>query len=172
MRFDDLADQPCSITRPLTVLGDRWTLLIVKQAFAGVRRFEDFHTSLGISRSRLTDRLDRLVEHGILVREPYRDGRTRYEYRLTRMGIELSPILVALMQWGDRWLSEDGAPTLLVHEACGTEVDLGFHCFTCERDFGPTERADLPFTVSDGADAVELLVQQGLLAAQQRVHAP
>jgi hypothetical protein len=60
------------------------------------------------------------------------------------MGIELSPILVALMQWGDRWLSEDGAPTLLVHEACGTEVDLGFHCFTCERDFGPTEIASRP----------------------------
>ena len=139
MRFDDLADQPCSITRPLTVLGDRWTLLIVKQAFAGVRRFEDFHTSLGISRSRLTDRLDRLVEHGILVREPYRDGRTRYGYRLTEKGLEIYPVLIALRDWGDRYMAPDGPPVRYVHSGCTGEVHAHLICDACGEEAGARE---------------------------------
>lgn len=132
MRFDDLAEYPCSITRPLTVLGDRWTLLIVKQAFAGVRRFEDFHVSLGISRSRLTDRLDRLIEHDVLYREPYRDGgRTRYEYRLTAKGHDLYPILIALRDWGDTYMAPDGAPVKYTHKGCTGEVRAHLTCDVC-----------------------------------------
>lgn len=131
----------CSIASSLEIVGDRWTILILRDAFRGLRRFDEFRRDLDIPRAVLADRLRRLVEHGVMVKRAYQDRPVRHEYRLTRMGIELSPILVSLMQWGDRWLSEDGAPTLLVHEACGTEVDLGFHCFTCERDFSPTEIA-------------------------------
>jgi DNA-binding HxlR family transcriptional regulator len=131
----------CSIASSLEIVGDRWTILILRDAFRGLRRFDEFRRDLDIPRAVLADRLRRLVEHGVMVKRAYQDRPVRYEYRLTRMGIELSPILVSLMQWGDRWLSEDGAPTLLVHETCGTEVDLGFHCFTCERDFSPTEIA-------------------------------
>jgi len=131
MRFDDLAEYPCSITRPLTVLGDRWTLLIVKQAFTGVRRFEDFHQSLGISRSRLTDRLDRLVEQEIFYREPYRDGRTRYEYRLTDKGHDLYPILMALRDWGDTYMAPDGPPVRYLHKGCTGEVHAHLVCDVC-----------------------------------------
>ncbi len=131
MRFEELADQPCSITRPLTVLGDRWTFVIVKQAFAGVRRFEDFQASLGISRGRLADRLDRLVEHGILRREPYRDGRTRHEYRLTEKGLDLYPILIAIRDWGDRHMAPDGPPVHYRHTGCGGEAHAHVDCDAC-----------------------------------------
>jgi DNA-binding HxlR family transcriptional regulator len=136
--------EACSIASSLDIVGDRWTILILRDAFRGLRRFDEFRRDLDIPRAVLADRLRRLVERGVMVKRAYQDRPVRYEYRLTRMGIELSPILVALMQWGDRWLSEDGAPTLLVHEECGTEVDLGFHCFTCARDFGPTEIVSRP----------------------------
>ena len=115
----------CSIAASLDIVGDRWTILILRDAFRGLRRFDEFRRDLDIPRAVLADRLRRLVERGVMVKRAYQDRPMRYEYRLTRMGLELSPILVSLMQWGDRWLSEDGAPTLLVHEACGTEVDLG-----------------------------------------------
>jgi DNA-binding HxlR family transcriptional regulator len=144
---EDLDDDPtvaCSIAASLDIVGDRWTILILRDAFRGLRRFDEFRRDLDIPRAVLADRLRRLVAAGVLTKRAYQDRPVRFEYRLTRMGIELSPILVALMQWGDRWLSEDGAPTLLVHEACGTEVDLGFHCFTCDRDFTPTEITSRP----------------------------
>lgn len=142
----DEPDQPspCSIAASLDIVGDRWTILILRDAFRGLRRFDEFRRDLDIPRAVLADRLRRLVEAGVLVKRVYQERPVRHEYRLTRMGIELSPILVALMQWGDRWLSEDGAPTLLVHEPCGTEVDLGFHCWTCERSYTPTEIASRP----------------------------
>ena len=131
MRYEELIDQPCSISRPLAVLGDRWTFVIVKQAFAGVRRFEDFQASLGISRGRLADRLDRLVEHGILDRVPYRDGRTRHEYRLTDKGIELYPVLIAIRDWGDRHMAPDGPPVHYRHAGCGGEAHVTLACDRC-----------------------------------------
>ena len=131
MRFEDLADQPCSITRPLTVFGDRWTFVIVKQAFAGVRRFEDFQASLGISRGRLADRLDRLVEHEILRREPYRNGRTRNEYRLTQKGLDLYPVLIAIRDWGDAYMAPDGPPVNYRHTTCGGNAHAHIECDKC-----------------------------------------
>jgi DNA-binding HxlR family transcriptional regulator len=144
---DDVQPNPgdaCSIAASLDIVGDRWTILILRDAFRGLRRFDEFRRDLDIPRAVLADRLRRLVEAGVMVKRVYQERPVRHEYRLTRMGIELSPILVALMQWGDRWLSEDGAPTLLVHEPCGTEVDLGFHCWTCQRSYTPTEIASRP----------------------------
>jgi DNA-binding HxlR family transcriptional regulator len=104
--------QNCSIARALEVVGERWTLLIVRDAFLGLRRFEQFQKSLGIARNVLTDRLNRLVDEGILERVRYNERPERYEYRLTRKGRELNLALAGLRQWGDKYLSEK-PPTLL-----------------------------------------------------------
>lgn len=129
----------CSIARTLEVIGDRWTLLVLRDAFRGIRRFDDFRRDLGIARPVLADRLRRLVDHGVLEKRPYSEHPPRYEYRLTPMGVDLSPALVALMRWGDRWLSgDDGPPTVLVHASCGHELDQPFVCWTCDQTFSPT----------------------------------
>jgi len=137
-------DPTCSIAASLGIVGDRWTILILRDSFRGLRRFDELRRDLAIPRAVLSDRLRKLVDAGVLTRRRYQDHPPRDEYRLTAMGLQLSPILVALMQWGDRWLSPDGPPTLLVHEPCGTEVDLGFHCHTCNADFSPTDIASRP----------------------------
>jgi DNA-binding HxlR family transcriptional regulator len=138
-------DLACSIASALGIVGDRWTILILRDAFRGLRRFDEIRRDLDIPRAVLSERLRRLVDAGVLVKRRYQEHPPRDEYRLSRMGLELSPILVALMQWGDRWLSgPDGAPTLLVHEPCGTEIDLGFYCWTCEEAFTPTDIASRP----------------------------
>lgn len=136
MRYEDLAGVPCSITRPLVVLGDRWTFLVVKQAFAGTTRFEDFLTTLGIPRGRLADRLDRLVAEEILRREPYRDGnsRTHGAYRLTEKGLALYPVLLALRDWGDRYMAPDGPPVYYRHRDCGGEAHVHLSCDTCDQE--------------------------------------
>jgi DNA-binding HxlR family transcriptional regulator len=131
VRYEELSGVPCSIVRPLTVLGDRWTLVVLRQAFAGIRRFEDFQSTLGISRSRLADRLERLVEHDVLRREAYRAGRTRYEYRLTEKGLDLYPVLMALREWGDRYMAPDGPPVTYSHRDCGGDVELMLRCGRC-----------------------------------------
>ena len=132
----------CSIASSLDIVGDRWTILILRDAFRGLHRFDEFRRDLEIPRAVLADRLRRLVEAGVLVKRQYSEHPPRDEYRLTDMGRELSPILVALMQWGDRWLGgPEGPPTVLVHEPCGTEVDLRFHCWECDEDFSPLEIA-------------------------------
>ena len=111
MRAAQLAEENCSIARPASLLGDRWTLVILRQAFSGIKRYEDFQASLGISRSLLSDRLGKLVDAGILRREPYKDAiRTRERYRLTDKGLDLYPVLMALREWGDRYMAEDGPP--------------------------------------------------------------
>ncbi|MGH7288201.1 MAG: winged helix-turn-helix transcriptional regulator [Myxococcota bacterium] len=134
MRFKDLIDEPCTISRPLGVLGDRWTLVVVKQAFAGTRRFEDFLAALRISRSRLADRLERLVADGILRKEPYADTRTRHEYRLTQKGLDLYPVLQAIRAWGDRYMAPEGAPLRYRHRACGGEPRVRLVCSECEAE--------------------------------------
>src|SRR5258707_6131372 len=119
MRAGDLAEQICSIARPAALLGDRWTLVILRQAFNGVKRFEDFQSSLGISRSLLSERLGRLVDARVLRREPYKDEvRTRDRYRLTEMGLDLYPVLMALREWGDRYLADEGPPVHILRQGC------------------------------------------------------
>ena len=98
--------QICSIARALEIVGERWTLLIVRDAFLGLRRFDEFQQSLGIARNVLADRLNRLVEEGIFERVRYSERPERYEYRLTRKGRDLNVALVALRQWGDEYLNE------------------------------------------------------------------
>jgi DNA-binding HxlR family transcriptional regulator len=112
----DYEGQNCSIARALEIVGERWTLLIVRDAFLGMRRFDQFQQSLGIARNVLTDRLNRLVEEGILERVRYSERPERYEYRLTAKGRELNIALAGLRQWGDRYLS-DKPPRLLRRKA-------------------------------------------------------
>ena len=137
-------DAGCSIDRALGVIGDRWTILIMRDAFRGIRRFDEFRSDLSIARPVLADRLRKLVDAGVLSRRQYQDHPPRFEYRLTPMGLELSPALVALMRWGDRWLNDGQAPTVLVHEPCGSELEQGFWCRSCQSTFTPTAIASRP----------------------------
>jgi DNA-binding HxlR family transcriptional regulator len=121
----------CSVAGTLAVVGEKWSLLVLREAFLGVRRFADFQRALGAPRAVLTERLATLVEQGILRRVPYQaEGeRQRHEYRLTRKGVDLYPALVALMEWGDRYLSADGVgPMELRHRDCGAPVHLTLAC--------------------------------------------
>ena len=134
---DDVVGDDCSIAATLAAVGDRWTLLILRDLFRGVRRFEHLRSDLGIARNLLTDRLQRLVDLEIVHRVAYQDRPVRHEYRLTAKGADLSPALVALMHWGDRWYAVDGPPTLLVHDSCGTPLDQAVSCPACHEPVGP-----------------------------------
>jgi DNA-binding HxlR family transcriptional regulator len=112
-------------------------MLILRDVFRGLHRFEELRGDLGIARPVLSNRLGKLVDGGILTRVPYEEHPPRYEYRLTEMGFELSPALVALMRWGDRWLSDGEAVVVLYHGTCGTELEQGFWCPRCLTTFGP-----------------------------------
>lgn len=130
-------DDEATISAVAKLVGDRWSVLVVRDVFRGVRRFEELHDDLGVSRAVLSERLRRLIDAGVLTKVPYQDRPVRQEYRLTEMGLELSPVLVALLHWGDRWLG-DGEPTaVLVHRPCGTEFEQAFWCPTCKTTFGP-----------------------------------
>ncbi|WP_217708932.1 winged helix-turn-helix transcriptional regulator [Nonomuraea rhodomycinica] len=111
----------CSVSRALAVVGERWTLLIVREAFDGVRRFADFRARLGIASNLLAARLDTLVDTGVMRRVPYREpgGRQRFEYELTPRGADLRPVLVALLQWGDKYLADPEGPSVIVRHRAG-----------------------------------------------------
>ena len=153
---DDTTTDGCSIAATLAAVGDRWTLLILRDLFRGVRRFERLHQDLGIARNLLTDRLQRLVDLEIVHRVPYQDRPVRHEYHLTTKGADLSPALVALMHWGDRWYAVDGPPTLLVHDACGTPLDQAVSCPACHEPVRPHHIRSRPgpgrATETTGAD--------------------
>ncbi|HEY4307567.1 MAG TPA: helix-turn-helix domain-containing protein [Gemmatimonadaceae bacterium] len=114
----------CSIARSLEEVGEWWSLLIVRECMQGATRFDEFQTELGIARNILTTRLARLTELGILERYPLEDRANTDGYRLTAKGEDLHPVIVALMQWGDRWLAKGSKPpTLVVEDATGRQVD-------------------------------------------------
>jgi DNA-binding HxlR family transcriptional regulator len=132
-------NQNCSIARALELVGDRWTILVIREAFLGTRRFDDYQRNLGCARNVLTDRLNRLVDAGILRKVPYQDRPPRHEYRLTRRGVQLWPATMALMKWGDRHLAPDGPPTLVLHKGCDGELDERLHCGRCGTELEPNE---------------------------------
>ena len=110
MRWQDLEKQSCSVARALSVVGDRWTLLILRDCFFGVTRFEAFENRLGIPRRILSDRLKMLVAKGVLRRQPYRGHSRRFDYLLTARGRDLQPVLLAMFAWGDKHMPMDGPP--------------------------------------------------------------
>jgi DNA-binding HxlR family transcriptional regulator len=121
----------CTIGAAMAILGERWTVVVCREVFTGVRRFADMRQRTGIPRQVLANRLAHLVEVGILRREPYREpgARERHEYRLTDKGLELWPVLVALREWGDRHLAgPQGPPLRTVHRDCGAEVRTELYC--------------------------------------------
>jgi DNA-binding HxlR family transcriptional regulator len=137
----------CSVAGTLAVVGEKWSLLVLREAFLGVRRFADFQRHLGAPKAVLTDRLATLVEQGILSRVPYQaEGeRQRLEYRLTTKGLDLYPTLVALMRWGDKYIAEDGpAPLVLEHRDCGSPVHLALTCDDGHEISGPREVVAVP----------------------------
>lgn len=137
-------DEPCSIAATLAIIGNRWTLLILRDVFRGVRRFSELHQDLGIAKNLLADRLSKLVDHGVLERVPYQERPVRYEYKLTVKGADLSTSLIALMGWGDRWYALDGVPTVLVHEPCGTPIEQAVQCPRCAEQVNPGQIKSRP----------------------------
>ena len=140
MRHSGLQQQNCSIARTVAVLGERWTLVILREAFNRRRRFEDIQRDLGIARNILADRLQTLVAEGILERRAYQQRPERFEYRLTDKGRDLYPVLIALMQWGDRYTAgEAGPPVELIHEPCGEQTHPRLVCDHCGEPIDPRD---------------------------------
>ncbi len=131
MRRTSFEEMNCSLAQCLEVVGEWWTLLIVRDALFGVTRFDDFHARLGIARNVLTQRLEHLIEHGVLSREPYQDNPVRYDYRLTPKGRSLWLVVTAMRQWGDAWAAPDGPPVQTLHTTCGHLATVEPVCSAC-----------------------------------------
>jgi DNA-binding HxlR family transcriptional regulator len=148
MKWRDLGSEACSVARSVAVIGDRWTLMILRDCFLGVRRFDDFETRLGISRSIIADRLKRLVDEGVLRREAYQDRPVRHEYRLTDKGLALHPVIMAIVHWGDAHYADPSGPPLLHrHKACGCDFAPVMTCSACGDPLSARDvevRANLP----------------------------
>ncbi|MEP4485985.1 MAG: helix-turn-helix domain-containing protein [Halioglobus sp.] len=140
MKWHELAEQQCSVARSLAVIGDRWTLLVLRDLFLGVKRFESLRDSLGISRTILSDRLNLLESEGVLSKHAYQDRPVRHEYHLTQKGIDLYPVLMTIVAWGDKhYAGEKGPPVLQHHKTCGQDFHGVLHCSQCEEPLSPFE---------------------------------
>lgn len=144
--------QVCSVARSLEVVGERWSLLIVRSVLQGVVRFDDLKEALGITRSVLTTRLQHLCAEGVLERTPYSDRPPRFEYRVTEKGAELWPLLAHLLRWGDKYYPEPaGAPLLVEHAECGGAPDGNLVCDRCGTSL---RAADVEVRPGPGSPAV------------------
>jgi DNA-binding HxlR family transcriptional regulator len=131
MDWRELDSTQCSVARTADVIGDGWTVLVLRDLFNGVHRFDDLTAHLGIARNVLTRRLAALVEHGVVVKVPYQEPgrRERHEYRLTRAGRDLLPVVLAMLAWGDTHRAgEDGPPMVVEHRECGSPVHVEMRC--------------------------------------------
>ncbi|HEX4878958.1 MAG TPA: helix-turn-helix domain-containing protein [Limnobacter sp.] len=140
MKWKDVGETPCSVARSLAIVGDRWTMLILRNAFLSIRRFDHLQANLGVTRHVLADRLERLVQAGVLKTVQYQEKPPRHEYRLTQMGKELYPVLLALTTWGDKWLDEGkGAPLTYTHKNCGKVFTPTMTCSECGEPVVPAD---------------------------------
>jgi DNA-binding HxlR family transcriptional regulator len=140
MRWTEIGDTRCSIARALSVVGDRWTLLLLREAFLGAKRFEEYRENTGAARHLVAERLNLLVDHGVLERVQYSDRPARFEYTLTEKGDALYPVILSLLAWGDQWMAHaHGRSLTLVHEPCGSSVTPQLRCPSCG---GSMESAD------------------------------
>jgi DNA-binding HxlR family transcriptional regulator len=147
MKHASLAAQPCPIARTLDLVGEWWTLLIVRDALLGARRFEDFKAT-GIADNVLSARLKKLIEAGIFKRRRYQTHPDRYEYLLTEKGYALAPVVLALRSWGKRF-TKGPDRSHIVHRDCGGNVEFDFHCAGCNRKIGKGEI--VPGRLAEGA---------------------
>jgi DNA-binding HxlR family transcriptional regulator len=123
--------QNCSVAKTLELVGERWTVLILREIYFGRRRFDEMAAGLGIARNVLTQRLQRLQDEGVLTKVAYQERPERFEYRLTEKGLDLWPVMVTLMQFGDRYYAPDGPPIVLTHKDCGGTLDEHRICTNC-----------------------------------------
>jgi DNA-binding HxlR family transcriptional regulator len=152
------AGMDCSVAQCLEVVGEWWSMLIVRDAFLGVTRFDDFQRRLSISRNILHERLTTLVDAGVLVRVPYSEHPPRHDYRLTDKGRDLWPVLTAMRQWGDRHAAPEGPPLQVVHKSCGTVSEAVMVCAACGEPVGPRDVVALP---GHGRELTNLVPSRG-----------
>jgi DNA-binding HxlR family transcriptional regulator len=132
MKWDALEEEPCSLARTVAVIGDRWSLLILRECFLRIRRFDEFQSSLGVTRHLLADRLKKLVRFGVLRKIPYQDAPKRYEYILTQKGLDLYPIIMSIVHWGNvHMIDSRGRPLLHEHKNCHKMFDPVMVCSEC-----------------------------------------
>jgi len=149
MKWDTLEDEPCSVARTVSVIGDRWTLLILRDCFLKVRRFEAFQARLGITRHLLAARLKKLVEAGVLKKVAYQQRSARYEYVLTDKGLDLHPVIMGIVHWGDIHMAgAAGRPLLHRHRLCGCQFDPVMVCSECRE---PLTARDVMVSPGPGA---------------------
>ncbi len=127
----DLARQTCTIARAVSLVGDEWTFMILREMFLGGRRFDDFQRQTGASAALLSQRLKKLEAEGVIRKEAYSERPVRFEYRMTAMGRELWPAVITLKQWGDKWLGDGPAPVEIVHKSCGHVTEPQMTCSEC-----------------------------------------
>jgi DNA-binding HxlR family transcriptional regulator len=143
------SEMDCSVAQCLEVVGEWWSMLVVRDVFLGATRFDDLQKSLGISRNILQQRLARLVDAGVLEKVPYCEHPLRFEYRLTEKGRDLWPVLTAMRQWGDHYAAPNGPPVRLRHKGCGAITEPVTVCGSCGeavgcRDFVALRRSEVP----------------------------
>lgn len=138
MKWGELEGSRCPIARSLAVVGDRWTILILRNAFLRTRRFDDFQAQLGITRHLLANRLAKLVRLGVLAKVPYQERPLRHEYRLTDMGRDWYSVQLALVAWGEKWMAgKDGPRVEYVHQTCGRHFTPTVVCSECREPIDP-----------------------------------
>ena len=144
MERKSFADMACSVAQCLEVVGEWWSLLILRDAFLGVTRFDRFQERLGISRNVLNQRLARLVDAGVLEKVAYSEHPPRHDYRLTAKGRDLWPVINAMRQWGDTHAAPAGPPVQIVHKACGNVTEAVLHCASCGGDLDARQVRAVP----------------------------
>ncbi|KGB53063.1 HxlR family transcriptional regulator [Sphingopyxis sp. LC81] len=143
MAWSNVGDTLCPIAGALAVVGERWTILVLRELFLGGRRFDDLQIQTGMSPHLLSVRLKSLEQEGVIARKLYSERPARYEYRLTEKGLGLYPVLLGLKTWGERWVHNiDDEPALIIrHKACGHEVSLSVSCDGCSQPIGARDAA-------------------------------
>lgn len=139
MERKSFAEMRCSVAQCLEVVGEWWSLLIIRDAFLGVTRFDQWQERLGISRNVLNQRLGRLVSAGVLVKVPYSEHPPRFDYRLTEKGRDLWPVVTAMRQWGDKHAAPDGPPMQVIHTSCAQVTEATVTCSECGKPMGPRD---------------------------------
>jgi DNA-binding HxlR family transcriptional regulator len=153
MPYRPFSDQNCSIARALELVGERWTLLVMREVMLGNRRFAEIKRNVGVAPNILSDRLQTLVEHGLLERRLYSEHPESYEYIPTRKGIDINPALMALKQWGDDHAAPAGPPRVSVHVSCGHDTRAQLSCSHCGEVIG---RGELMARPGPGANAAQI----------------